>query len=81
MQLGEALAEKYGVSYLPSDFKKKDGYKESIRLSQEYELYRQDYCGSLINRIYNQIDGFNIQSYPSEIESYFHIDLDKICIK
>ena len=47
MQLGEALAEKYGVSYLPSDFKKRDGYKRSIALSKEYGLYRQDYCGCL----------------------------------
>lgn len=47
MQLGEALAEKYGVSYLPSDFKKRDGYKRSIALSKEHGLYRQDYCGCL----------------------------------
>ncbi|MEG0190760.1 MAG: epoxyqueuosine reductase QueH, partial [Lachnospiraceae bacterium] len=31
--------------YLPSDFKKKNGYKRSVELSKEYELYRQDYCG------------------------------------
>ncbi len=47
MQLGEALAEKYGVSYLPSDFKKKNGYKRSIALSKEHGLYRQDYCGCI----------------------------------
>lgn len=47
MRLGEALAEKYGVSYLPSDFKKQDGYKRSIALSKEYGLYRQDYCGCI----------------------------------
>ncbi len=47
MQLGEALAEKYGISYLPSDFKKRNGYKRSIELSGEYELYRQDYCGCI----------------------------------
>ena len=43
--LGEAMAEKYGVNFLPSDFKKKEGYKRSIQLSQELNLYRQDYCG------------------------------------
>lgn len=43
--LGEAMEEKYGVKFLPSDFKKKEGYKRSIELSQELELYRQDYCG------------------------------------
>lgn len=44
-QLGEKAAKEYGVSYLPSDFKKKNGYKRSIELSKEYNLYRQDYCG------------------------------------
>lgn len=44
-EIGNKLAEKYGVSYLPSDFKKKNGYKRSIELSREYGLYRQDYCG------------------------------------
>ncbi|MEE3467861.1 MAG: epoxyqueuosine reductase QueH [Eubacterium sp.] len=45
MAIGEELAEEYGVPYLPSDFKKKNGYKRSIELSREYDLYRQDYCG------------------------------------
>ena len=44
-EIGEQLAKEYGVSYLPSDFKKKNGYKRSIELSREYNLYRQDYCG------------------------------------
>ena len=43
--LGENLEKKYGVRWLPSDFKKKDGYLRSIRMSQEYGLYRQNYCG------------------------------------
>ena len=43
--IGLSLAKEYNVSYLVSDFKKKDGYKKSIELSREYELYRQDYCG------------------------------------
>lgn len=47
MQLGEELAGEYGISYLPSDFKKKNGYKRSIELSGEYKLYRQDYCGCI----------------------------------
>jgi len=45
--IGRALAEKYGVAWLPSDFKKREGYKRSIQLSREYALYRQDYCGCL----------------------------------
>ena len=39
------LAEEYGVAYLTSDFKKKNGYKRSVELSAQYGLYRQDYCG------------------------------------
>ncbi len=48
--LGEEIGQKYGISYLPSDFKKKDGYKKSVELSREYGLYRQDYCGCLFSR-------------------------------
>ncbi len=44
-EIGERLAAEYGVAFLPSDFKKKNGYKRSIELSKEYGLYRQDYCG------------------------------------
>ena len=43
--IGTEIGKKYGVSYLQSDFKKKNGYKRSIELSNEYGLYRQDYCG------------------------------------
>ncbi len=44
-EIGEELEQKYQVKWLYSDFKKKDGYKKSIELSKEYNLYRQDYCG------------------------------------
>lgn len=44
-EIGEKLAELYGVQHLPSDFKKKNGYKRSIELSAQYGLYRQNYCG------------------------------------
>ena len=53
-RLGKEAAEKYGVKYYESDFKKKDGFKKSIALSKEYGLYRQDYCGcsySLLGRL------------------------------
>lgn len=46
-EIGSKLEEKYGVRYLYSDFKKKEGYKRSIELSHEYGLYRQEYCGCL----------------------------------
>ncbi|MBQ8782306.1 MAG: epoxyqueuosine reductase QueH [Clostridia bacterium] len=44
-QIGKELEEIYGVKYLFADFKKKEGYKRSIQLSKEYDLYRQEYCG------------------------------------
>lgn len=49
-EIGEEVGEKWGVPYLPSDFKKKNGYKRSIELSKEYGLYRQDYCGCIYSR-------------------------------
>ena len=44
-KIGEELKEKHNVNFLYSDFKKEDGYLNSIKLSKEYNLYRQDYCG------------------------------------
>ncbi len=49
-RIGAAMGEKYGVPFLPSDFKKREGYKRSIILSREYNLYRQDYCGCLYSK-------------------------------
>lgn len=49
-EIGEELANVYGVSHLPSDFKKKEGYKRSIELSREYDLYRQNYCGCVYSK-------------------------------
>ena len=49
-EIGLALGEEFGVPWLCSDFKKKDGYKRSIELSAEYGLYRQDYCGCRFSR-------------------------------
>ena len=43
--IGEALAHEYGVRWLPSDFKKRNGYLRSIQLSRQYGIYRQEYCG------------------------------------
>ncbi len=44
-EIGYELEKKYNISYLYSDFKKKDGFKRSIDLSNKYNLYRQNYCG------------------------------------
>jgi hypothetical protein len=49
VQIGEELAETYGIHYLPSDFKKKGGYQRSIELSNTYGLYRQNYCGCVFS--------------------------------
>lgn len=49
-EIGFEVAAKYGVNYLPSDFKKREGYKRSIELSRIYGLYRQDYCGCEYSR-------------------------------
>ena len=44
-RIGRELEQKYGVRWLPSDFKKRDGYLRSTQLAKEFGLYRQDYCG------------------------------------
>lgn len=49
-EIGERLADEYQVPWLVSDFKKKNGYKRSIELSAEYQLYRQDYCGCIYSK-------------------------------
>lgn len=49
-RIGAELEKRYGVRYLFSDFKKRNGYKRSIELSKEYGLYRQNYCGCVFSR-------------------------------
>ncbi len=49
-EIGERLAAELGISYLVSDFKKKEGYKRSTELSKEYGLYRQNYCGCAFSK-------------------------------
>lgn len=44
-EIGMQIGAQYGVAYLQSDFKKKNGYQRSTELSREYGMYRQDYCG------------------------------------
>lgn len=46
-EIGLKLSKEYGISYLVSDFKKKNGYQRSVELSKEYGLYRQNYCGCI----------------------------------
>lgn len=49
-EIGGRLAQEYGVSYLYSDFKKKNGYLRSTQIAKEYDMYRQDYCGCIFSR-------------------------------
>lgn len=49
-EIGAKLSEEYGVKYLYSDFKKKNGYKRSVELSEIYGLYRQNYCGCVYSK-------------------------------
>ena len=50
-EIGTYLEKEYGVKYLYSDFKKKNGYKRSIELSKLYNMYRQDYCGCIYSKV------------------------------
>lgn len=49
-EIGEELAQIYQVEHLPSDFKKKNGYRRSVELSTAYGLYRQNYCGCIFSK-------------------------------
>ncbi len=49
-EIGGRLSAEYGVPYLYSDFKKKNGYRRSVELSAEHGLYRQDFCGCVYSR-------------------------------
>jgi len=49
-RIGEEAGAKFGIAFLNSDFKKKNGYRRSIELSKEHSLYRQDYCGCVYSR-------------------------------
>lgn len=49
-EIGEKMGEKHNVKHLPSDFKKRNGYKRSIELSREFDLYRQNYCGCVFSK-------------------------------
>lgn len=54
-EIGMMLEKEYLIKYLPSDFKKKDGYKKSIELSHKYNLYRQNFCGCIYSKRQTEI--------------------------
>jgi predicted adenine nucleotide alpha hydrolase (AANH) superfamily ATPase len=49
-EIGQSLQDKYSVKFLIADFKKNNGFKNSIDLSKKYNLYRQDYCGCIFSK-------------------------------
>lgn len=49
-EIGQAIGDEAGIAWLPSDFKKKDGYKRSVELSAQYGLYRQNFCGCAFSK-------------------------------
>ena len=57
--IGLFLENKYNIKYLVSDFKKKEGYKHSIELAKEYNLYRQDYCGCIYSKEQRELEKAN----------------------
>lgn len=69
-EIGFALSEELGICWLPSDFKKKNGYKRSVELSAQYELYRQDFCGCSFSKAerYSQQENMTLQNRVIEKE-------------
>lgn len=65
-EIGQRLEEELQISFLPSDFKKKNGYKRSVELSQEYGLYRQDYCGCIYSKMQREQMAYAIQNEQGE---------------
>lgn len=61
--IGEKLCKEFGVKYLVNDFKKENGYKRSVELSEKYELYRQRYCGCIYSK-YANLPGLNETEEP-----------------
>ena len=55
-EVGEEAGKEADIAFLPSDFKKKEGYKRSIELSKEYGLYRQDYCGCSFSKAQRELE-------------------------
>lgn len=64
-RIGEKMSERYGVRWLHSDFKKKNGYLRSCQISHEYGIYRQDYCGCIFS--YRERHGTDTDSAPVQM--------------
>jgi predicted adenine nucleotide alpha hydrolase (AANH) superfamily ATPase len=68
--IGKRMSEKHGVKYLYSDFKKKNGYKRSVELSREHDLYRQSYCGCAFSKAQALREGRINKADQSENDSF-----------
>ena len=55
--IGAAMGERYGVEYLATEFRKKNGYLRSTQISKEYDMYRQDYCGCVYSKVEREAQG------------------------
>ncbi|MBQ1640876.1 MAG: epoxyqueuosine reductase QueH [Lachnospiraceae bacterium] len=55
--IGAAMGERYGVEYLATEFRKKNGYLRSTQISKEYDMYRQDYCGCVYSKVERESQG------------------------
>ncbi len=55
-EIGKEMADKYGCEYLFSDFKKRGGYLRSCQLSEQYGLYRQDFCGCIYSKLQRETE-------------------------
>lgn len=69
-EIGAELERKYGVRYLYSDFKKKNGYKQSGEISREYEMYRQYYCGCVFSKKERDLQIAAKQAEKTKLSSY-----------
>ena len=65
-EIGQQLSEELEIPFLPSDFKKKNGYKRSVELSKEYDLYRQDYCGCIFSKAERETQKNDYCSHSSQ---------------
>lgn len=54
-EIGSRIGEELGIQWLPSDFKKRDGYRQSVELSHTYGLYRQNYCGCVYSKTQREL--------------------------
>lgn len=80
-QIGSELAKKYNVKYLTSDFKKKNGYKRSCELSEQFGMYRQNYCGCVYSMVERYISGakgfiFDVDGTLTDTMAFYETHLE-----